>query len=226
VVEETEPDEYTVRAIDFILRTHALQSPWPAPLLATDGRARALAVQCMSVFGRQAHYASIEPPQGDIPKRALRTVTRLHFAAMRGDVASVGTALDEGIPVDVKDLFGFTAIHYVKDTGPLLELLLERGAKLDDETHEGATLLMLAVQSRSADFVRALLARGASADRADHRGFTALHRAAEMGELAIVEALLAAGADPDREADGGFTPRSLATSRKHSAILDRLAARS
>lgn len=220
VANEAESEAYTVAALDFILRTHALDIPWPAPLRASGLPERALALECMSIFGRQAHFACAAPPRAEIPASPLRTVSRLHFAAMRNAALEVRAALDAGVPIQAQDRFGFAAIHYVKEEGPLLDLLLTSGAALDDEASDGATLLMLAAQSRDSPFVRALLQRGAKADHADQRGFSALHRAAEMGEVAIAEALIGAGADPDREAEGGHTPRGLAALRGEQAVLD------
>ena len=56
--------------------------------------------------------------------------------------------LDAGLPVDLEDRFGFTAIYCAKSNGALLDLLLARGACVDQATYEGATPLMTAVQSR------------------------------------------------------------------------------
>lgn len=219
VMSDEEPEAFTVAAVDFIVRSHALRVPWPAPLPSAEGSERQLAQLCMSLYGRQAQCASVAPPPADVPERPLCTVTRLHLAALRDDVGAARAALDAGLPVDLEDRFGFTAMHYAKADGALLDLLLERGARVDQPTFEGATPLMTATQSRDLALVRALLRRGAQADLVDQRGFSALHRAAEMGEVAIVEALLAAGAAPDREAQGGITPRKLAALRDEQAVL-------
>lgn len=217
---EDEPEEYTRRAVDFILRTHALRSPWPAPLLGSDAvPPRELALQSMSMFGRSAHWAAFDEPTGTPPERPLRVMHRLHLAVLRGDLDAVRDALSHGAPVDLRDCFGHCPVHYVKEAGPLLTLLLDAGARLDEPADEGDTLLMLATQVRRRELVIALLELGASARAVDRRGFSALHRAAEMGELAIAEALLARGGDPDLEADGGHSPRSLATGRGETVIL-------
>ena len=60
-------------------------------------------------------------------------------------------------------------------------LLLDRGSPVDVRSTQGATPLMTAAQSASADQVRLLLDRGADVNARDGRGFTALHRAAELG---------------------------------------------
>ncbi len=220
VSSEDEPESYTRHAVDFLLRTHALRSPWPAPLLGSDAASpKALALQCMSMFGCKALYATFDELAAPPPERRLRVMHRLHMATLQGDLTGVRAALSSGVPVDLRDCFGRCAIHYLKELGPLLFLLCEHGAHLDERSDEGDTLLMLATQDRQREFVIALLEQGASATAADGRGFTALHRAAEMGELEIARALLACGADADLAAAGGHTPRSLATQRGEFGIL-------
>jgi hypothetical protein len=217
---EDEPEDYTRRAVDFILRTHALRAPWPAPLVGTDAaEPRALALQTMSMFGRSAHCATFDEPTHGPPERPLRVVHRLHMAVIRGDLDAAREALAQGTPVDLRDGFGHCPVHYVKEAGPLLALLRAAGAQLDARADEGDTLLMLAAQERRRALVDALLEQGADAAAVDGRGFSALHRAAEMGEVEIAGALLARGADPDLAAEGGHSPRSLATARGEAAIL-------
>lgn len=222
------PDEgeaYTRRAVDFIVRTHALDQDWPAPLHPGERSPRTMALECMAVFGRSALVASQEEPASEVPPRPLRTMGRLHIATIQGDVAGVRAALAEGAPVSLRDRFGRSAILYVKAPGELLDLLRDAGADLDEAADDGTTLLMYATQDRATDLVERALSLGAAADLADRRGFTALHRAAEMGEVAIVRALLARGADPDRAAEGGNTPRSLATKRGERAVLELFGAK-
>ncbi|MEZ4389626.1 MAG: ankyrin repeat domain-containing protein [Polyangiales bacterium] len=219
VCREDEGDAYTRRALDFILRTHALELPWPAPLLPDGGDdPRARALECMSMFGRSAHYASHDEPAAEPPERPLRAMTPLHLAAMRGDLAGVDAALAAGTPARLKDRFGRGALHYADRSPAVLARLLEAGASLDDPADDGTTVLMYATQARRGDSVRALLERGAEAGLADARGFTALHRAAEMGEVEVAKALLAHGANPDAIAEGDHTPRSLAAMRGQTAI--------
>ncbi len=225
VANEDEGEAYTRRAVDFIVRTHGLEQNWPAPLLGDEASPRAMALECMSVFGRNALVASPEEPTREVPARPLRVMTRLHIATIRGDVAAARQALAEGLPVGLRDRFGRSAVHYVRAPGEMLDCLRDAGADLDEAADDGTTLLMYATQARSLGLVERVLALGVAADRGDRRGFTALHRAAEMGEVDIARALVARGADPDRSAEGGHTPRSLATKRGESAVLALLPAK-
>lgn len=215
-----EPAEYTLQALDFLLRTHALRQPWPAPLLHSDSLSpEQLAMQCMSGFGRQASYAYVQAPPRDIPTRPLRTMSALHLAAMHNDLAAAHAALASGVPVDQPDPFGASPLQYVVEPGPLLDLLVDRGADVNLAADDGTTPLMAATQNRQPALVNALLVLHAHADDVDVRGFSALHRAAEMGQADIINHLLAHGADPDRKAAGEHTPRTLARGRGHEALL-------
>ncbi len=146
--DDAEGAEFTVRAVDFLLRTHALDLPWPAPLPG-DGAPESLAMFCMSQFGRQAHFAAIDPPPRDVPARPLRVMSRLHLGVLRDDVDAVRAALDEGLPVDLRDREGVPAVQYVKALGPVLDLLAARGADLEAACDQGVRPLMSAVQTRS-----------------------------------------------------------------------------
>jgi hypothetical protein len=220
VAHPQEEPEYTLRALDFILRTHALELDWPAPLVGiADLDPRVLAIQCMSNFGRHASWGSFEAPARDIPKRPLRTVTELHRAALHNDVEAARKALADGVPVDVPESLGYSALHCVTDAGPLLALLLQHNADVNLAGDDGTTPLMAATQTRRTEVVKSLLSHGAAPDAVDARGFSALHRAAEMGLQPIVALLLERGADPDRATSSGHTPRSLAQGRGNQNLF-------
>lgn len=223
-----EPEAYTLRALEFLLRTHALDQAWPAPLLSADLSADELAAWCMNVFGRRAHFglsyeAELPARPDEVP---LRPRSRLHLAVMMGESDAAKAALAAGIPVDLLDGRGVTALHRAAATGNLLDLLLDAGAKVDVVAPTtGATPLMLAVERRDRLAVEKLLAKGARAELGDHRGFTALHRAAGLGEVEIAQLLLAKGADPDQIAGEAPAPRQLAEQRGEKEILALFAKR-
>jgi hypothetical protein len=223
-VSADEEPEFTVRVLDFLLRSHALDLVYPAPLpqgVGSDPRDAAL--WCMSVFGNRAHFATSSPLTGAPPEEPLRTHSLLHIAVARGDASEVMRLLDAGVPVDLLARGGLAPLHWAvarDDTG-MLGLLLERGSPVDVRSVDGATALMNAVQSRSGEKVAFLLDRGADPNSADERGFTALHRASEMGERDIVRLLLDRGASAHPEAQG-HTPRSLAASRGEKEIVELL----
>src|SRR5262249_47213351 len=175
--------QFTVRVLDFLLRSHALDLVYPAPLppgLAEDPPRAAL--WCMSCFGNRAHFARPHALAASPPQQPLRTHSLLHIAVARGDATEVRRLLDAGVPPDLLARDGLAPLHWAlaRNDTALLSLLVECGSPVDVRSVEGATPLMNAVQARSIDKVAWLLDHDADPNAADGRGFTALHRAAEM----------------------------------------------
>lgn len=103
----------------------------------------------------------------------------------------------------------------------MLQHLISRGSPVDIRSIDGATPLMIAVQSGSVKQVNFLIDHGADPNAADARGFTSLHRAAEMGKPDIVKILLTRNASSEVEAQG-HTPLSLAAAHNHHNIIKLL----
>jgi hypothetical protein len=219
-----EESSFTIRVLDYLLRTHALDMVYPAPLPPDmEADPRKAAMWCFSQFGNRAQFATSHEFPITPPQKLLRTSSLLHIAIARGQVDAVRSFLDAGWPADQLAADGLAPLHWalVRDDTPILTLLLERGSSIDVRSAEGATPLMNAVQRRSVEMVTFLLDHGADPNAADQRGFTALHRAAEMGELRIAQTLLDHGAFPHSEV-GGHTPLSLAQGRKEKEIVKLL----
>ena len=219
--DENEEPEFTIAVLDYLLRSHALDTVYPAPLpsgLGTDPQVAA--VWCMSVFGNRALFAS--PVRFDRLKlsRPLRTHSLLHIAVARGSVSEIDEQLAAGVPIDLLAADGLAPLHWALacDDLTMMQLLLDRGSPVDVRSEEGATPLMNAVQSGSMEKMGHLLDHGADANASDWRGFTALHRAAEMGHLNLTQLLLEHGAAPNPEAQG-HTPSSLAEGRDRKDIV-------
>jgi len=218
---DDEPPEFTVRIVDYLLRSHAMRQTWPAPLPAgMEEDPRAAAMWCMSMFGRRALVATPHPVPPQPPPVPLRTSSRLHIALARGDVQAAERELARGLPIDLRANDGLTTLQWAgaRDDVDTMAWLLERGCPVDARSAEGATTLMNQVQARNPGHVRWLLEHGADPNARDTRGFTALHRAAEMGERECAELLLERGAAVDVEAMG-HTPRSLAQARNEHEIV-------
>ena len=72
-VAEDESPDFSRRVLDFLIRTHALDLEYPAPLLPTlETDTRQAALWCFSAFGNMARFASPEEPVGAPPVEALR----------------------------------------------------------------------------------------------------------------------------------------------------------
>lgn len=218
---DDEPDELTIRLLDCLLRTHALELLYPVPLpRGMERDPKAAAMWCMNIFGNRALFATPHEFERREPDTPMRSYSRLHLGVARGDLAAIDASLAAGIPIDLLAGDGLAPLHWalVHDDPAIMSLLLERGSPVDVRSSQGATALMNAVQTKSLEKVSFLLDRGADADARDLRGFTALHRAAEAGLMDLVKALIEHGASPNLEAEG-HTPLSLAEARGQSAVV-------
>jgi hypothetical protein len=217
---EDEDPDFTARVLDYILRSHALGTVYPAPLpVGMENEPQAAAMWCMSMFGNRASFATPHQIVYHAPDKPLRTNSLLHIAVARGDVPMIEIQLAAGVPIDLLAADGLASLHWAlaNDDPAIMALLLERGSNVDVRSSEGATPLMNAVQSASFDKISFLLDHGADINARDLRSFTALHRAAEMGLLEVTRTLLDRGASPNLEAEG-HTPRSLAEARGEADI--------
>lgn len=222
--EADEPPTFTEAVVDFIIRTHALHLPHPAPLATDPGDdLGGAALWSFSMFGNLAHFAtphrfSLLPP--DVP---LRSFSLLHIAVARGDLAAAQAQLDLGVPVGLLAGDGSTAMQWALGSGhiAIMAWLLERGLSVDARNDNGTTSLMNAVQGNNLEAIAWLLDQGADPNAADDRSFTCLHRAAEAGFTEIVHLLLQRGAALSPIAQGQ-TPLSLAEASGHSEIIGLL----
>jgi hypothetical protein len=218
---EDEEPAFSWRVLDYLLRTHALNAVYPAPLPAEMKRKpKTAAMWCMSMFGNRALFATPEPFDRSDPDKPLRTYSLLHIAVARGKASEVEACVAAGVPPDLLDGDGLAPLHWAVDCDDpaILALLLDLGSPVDVRSLEGAMPLMNAVQSATVDKVCFLLDHGADIDARDLRGFTALHRAAEMGHLDVLRVLLDRGAALEPSAEGQ-TPRSLAAVRGNKRIV-------
>ncbi|XP_031416703.1 poly [ADP-ribose] polymerase tankyrase-2 isoform X2 [Clupea harengus] len=89
------------------------------------------------------------------------------------------------------------------------ELLLRRGAGVNEKTKDFLTALHLAAERSHNDVIEVLVKHEAKVNAVDHLGQTALHRAAHCGHLQTCRLLLSAGCDPRLTSLQGFSPSQL-----------------
>ena len=85
----------------------------------------------------------------------------------------------------------------------VVDLLLKRGADVNNRRNDGATALVDAATWGHDDCVQALLAAGAEVDIPHREGWTALMIASQEGQLGAVNMLLEAGADVHLKTEHG-----------------------
>ena len=148
--------------------------------------------------------------------------------ACRPDVSSnelhrVKVLLDYGANLDDRGRYGLTALHYAVRGGklPLIQLLLERGAKPDVLDDDGLTpLLHLSLTRSKADpipVLELLVKHGASVDARDETESTLLMYFARQGKAEPVRWLLSHGAHRNARNKSGKTAAEIG--RAHAAIV-------
>lgn len=220
-----EEAEFTVRALDFLLRSHALGTLFPAPLPAgMDVTPEKAASWCMSAYGRRAAYATQHPIDIGIPEQPLRSFSMMHFAVGRGDVEGLEKCIMAGLPIDLLAADGLAPLHWavlLRTDAIMAGHILDRGARVDVRGAQGETPVMLTAQTGNIANTKFLIARGTDVNAADLRGFTALHRAAERGHVEMARLLLNHGARPEVIAEGS-SPLALAELRRHVEVANLL----
>jgi len=97
------------------------------------------------------------------PQEDEDTANGLHGYAMRDDIAAMSAFLqtEEGLDIDARDEYGYTALHLAVDRGNVatLELLLEHGADKTLKDTDGYTAADLATIAQRPDIVALLESR-------------------------------------------------------------------
>jgi ankyrin repeat protein len=194
-----------------------------AELLAERGGLHPANLRTAAGLGRTDRIEALVAPDGTVAPEATRkrAFYRPHsgFPAWRPS-DDPQEALDEALAWAARN-----------DRLEALDLLVERGARLEADVYRGTALAWAAASGRAAAVTR-LVALGADpSGRSTFGGpehgqaVTPLHLAAQNGDLQVIEALLEAGADPAIE-DGIYrgTPADWAANFGHTAARDRLAA--
>lgn len=160
--------------------------------------------------------------------------TALQFSAADeegGNTLYLKFLLEHGVPIDVKDEDGATALMNAATSGNIevVTLLLDKGADVNAASASGLTALANVAGSNpdnenGVTIVKLLLARGARVNPEQDGMYTALHRACYRGNVAIAKLLLAAGAKVNAKDPDGETPLQTAKQQKHLEVIKLLVA--
>jgi len=112
-------------------------------------------------------------------------------AAQKGKTETVKSLLDEGVDVNAKDRFGWTALIKAAMFGynDIMKILLDRGADVNAKTNLGCTALMEAAKIGHLRTVRILLDNNADMNLTDKKGNTAMREAVMGGNLEVIALL-------------------------------------
>jgi ankyrin repeat protein len=144
-----------------------------------------------------------------------------------GQIQLAKQLLQWGVPVNVADDEGFTALHRaIQGNHPdLVQILLENGADVNASVksgpYAGKTSLMMASASREGS-VEPLLTRGAKVDQTDKYGATALAYAINSWNVEAIKQLASHGANLNWQNERGETYLMLAAQRAHGDTMKAL----
>jgi ankyrin repeat protein len=159
---------------------------------------------------------------------AAATDLRLVDAAKTQDTEAVRRLIKQGVPVNVSQPDGFTALHWAaeRNKADMADLLIRAGEHVSAADAYGVTPLSLACTNGSVPMVEMLLKAGANPNAAHAYNETVLMTCARSGALDAVNALLARGADVNAvETSEGQTAVMWAAAEGHTEVVRALVER-
>uniref|UniRef100_A0A8C5DQP4 Ankyrin repeat domain-containing protein 11 n=1 Tax=Gouania willdenowi TaxID=441366 RepID=A0A8C5DQP4_GOUWI len=132
--------------------------------------------QSQSSLGQKGTPNSASKTKDKVNKRNERGETRLHRAAIRGEVRRIKELIIEGADVNVKDFAGWTALHEACNRGyyDVAKQLLAAGAEVNTKGLDDDTPLHDASNNGHFKVVKLLLRYGGDPRQSNRRGETPL----------------------------------------------------
>ncbi|KAF6715671.1 Ankyrin repeat domain-containing protein 11 [Oryzias melastigma] len=132
--------------------------------------------QSQSSLGQKGTPNSASKTKDKVNKRNERGETRLHRAAIRGEVRRIKELISEGADVNVKDFAGWTALHEACNRGyyEVAKQLLAAGAEVNTKGLDDDTPLHDASNNGHFKVVKLLLRYGGDPRQSNRRGETPL----------------------------------------------------
>ncbi|XP_048449772.1 ankyrin repeat domain-containing protein 31 [Rhincodon typus] len=121
------------------------------------------------------------PKLSALNKRNGKGETRLHLAAIKGDLTSVRSLISAGIHINIKDNAGWTALHEACSRGltDVIQELLKAGADVNSQGMNGVLPLHDAVSGSHYEAVKLLLQYGADPKQKSAAGRSAFDELAD-----------------------------------------------
>ncbi|XP_015808822.3 ankyrin repeat domain-containing protein 11 [Nothobranchius furzeri] len=175
--------------------------------------------QSQSCLGQKGTPNSASKTKDKVNKRNERGETRLHRAAIRGEVRRIKELINEGADVNVKDFAGWTALHEACNRGyyDVAKQLLAAGAEVNTKGLDDDTPLHDASNNGHFKVVKLLLRYGGDPRQSNRRGETPLKVASSPTMLNL---LLGKGTYTSSEESSSETSEEDAPSFAPSSSVD------
>ena len=161
-------------------------------------------------------------------KLGERGRTQLHHCAINGLTTSVKRLLSiRNITVNVKDVSGYTPLHYAARNGhiEITRLLLQNGAEVNAKNNVGSTPLHWAAIAGHVDILHLLVENGADLEAQANNGWRALHSASLFGNLPFIQELISRyHVDINARDNDGETALRVARARFYPTVINFLQA--
>lgn len=157
--------------------------PGSSPKIKVEGPCPQSGSQSNSKLSEKAAHRGQTRGVEPVSSSVLFLPERLAEAARRGDVEMINECISElpdGAPVCVKDMYGWTSLHYAAQAGHIevCRLLLDARGDANAELPDFSTPIMLAVEEGNIPVAELLLQHGARIRSKDEAGFTVMDRCA------------------------------------------------
>jgi uncharacterized protein len=149
-------------------------------------------------------------------------------AAMNGDLKTVRALVRQAVDINATQPDGMTALHWAVERRdlPMMNVLLEAGAKHDLTNRTGARPLYLAATNGDAAAIARLLDAGEDANALlTAEGESVLMLTSQTGNAEAVKVLLDHGANPNTQQLRGQTALMWAAAEGHADVVKLLLAR-
>ncbi|KAK7506161.1 hypothetical protein BaRGS_00002273 [Batillaria attramentaria] len=152
-----------------------------------------------------------------------RTIRKLQEAIDENDVSSVKEMLENEFDVDFR-YRGQTALQLAVRLGTLdiCQLLVARGASVDEADVESNSLLNVACLYGYQDIAKLLIENDANKEKENDEGFTPLHTCAKEGHASIARLLLTAKCNPNIPDRHGKTAVFVAAEEGQANVVEEL----
>jgi len=174
------------------------------------------------------NYSTVSSYQGDVWGSKLSLPQGVLFSPLFSAISlhnrqALNILLENKVNID-EFVNNFTPLMLVckKRLKEIVKLLIEKGAKINEQNESGDNALIIATTNSDKTLVEMLLGAGADVNLKNKKGTTPLIISCDVDNLAIAELLLDKGADVNVSTDQGDTPLISACNNRNVKLVELL----